>query len=77
MMASCLLRLLKVVALASPFGLAAFLSFLLLLRVTSGTFMMRLASATDRLAERGPQDFKILAGLRSFRAGGTSDCETR
>ena len=67
MLASDLLNLLKVVKLASPFGLAAFLSFLLLLRVPSETLLMRLAGPTDRITEFVPQNFEILAGLRSFK----------
>ena len=64
--ASDLLALLKAVKLASPFGLAAFLSFLLLLRLPSETLLIRRASDWGRLSEFAPHDFKILAGLRTF-----------
>ena len=66
-MASDLLNLLKVAKLDSPFGLAAFLSFLLQLRVPSETLLMRLVAPTDRMSELSRQDFDILDGLCSFK----------
>ena len=65
-MASGLLALIKIVNLSTAFGLAAFLSFLLLLQEPSETLLTRRAPDTDRITEFPPHYFKILAGIRTF-----------
>ena len=62
-MAADLLRLFQVSNLSSEFAQAAFVSFLFLLRVPSGTIWMRKADSSDRLTEFPPQRHKVLVGM--------------
>ena len=64
MFAADLLRLITSVKLDNEFGLACFMSFLLLLRVPSETLLMRKADNSDFSTEFPPQDQKILVGVR-------------
>ena len=66
MFASDLLHLLQSVSLTTEFGQAAFLSFLFLLRVPSGTLQLRFAADSDALADFSPQKFNDIAGVRTI-----------
>ena len=59
-----LLLLIRTVYLTSEFGQAAFLSFILLLRVPSETLQLRRADDSDLIAEFSPQAYKVLVGAR-------------
>ena len=63
-----LLKLIRVAKLSSEFGQAAFLSFLLILRVPSGTLQMRQAGDSDPITEVSPRAFKVLVA-RPTRGG--------
>ena len=65
--ASDLLRLLKFIKLSSELGLAAFLAFLLFLRVPSEALWMRVAPGSENLTEFTPQPFSVLAGIRIIK----------
>ena len=69
MFSDSLLALIRHIKLDNEFGLAEFLSFLLLLRVPSETLLIRLADEDGRIAEFSPQNHKILAGIRRIRGG--------
>ena len=59
-----LLKLIRAVKLSSDFGQAAFLSFLLLLRVPSETLQLRKAADSAFVTEFAPHAFKISVGVR-------------
>ena len=67
MMATDLLKLIRAAKLNNEFGLSAFMSFLLVLRVPSETLMMRLAAESDCLTQSTPQEHKVLVGIRIFK----------
>ena len=67
MFADSLLELIRHVKLNNEFGLAAFLSFLLLLRVPSETLLIRIADEGDRITEFPPHEHKIVAGIRRIK----------
>lgn len=64
MFASDLLRLLRFVKLTTDLAVEAFASFLLLLRLPSGTPQLRLSPGYGNLAEFTPHGHMVLAGIR-------------
>ena len=66
MMAPDFLNLIRTVELNNECGLAAFMSFLLALRVPSETLTMRSASDTDMQSQITPKEHMVLAGIRMF-----------